>query len=425
MCSSRRIERQLRTLESMSELWRDPELDEMIRNLNRETGEPDDRVDHDEAPWRLDSPWRQDEPRASAERLAVLVAAAAEQLASDLLLVPGVPPTARVHGRLTPIAAELLDGDDVWELVRPVLRRRDRQQLEAQGSVDVGTSLAASAAELRVRINVHRQQQRTAASVRILPSRVPSLDELGLPVAVGELADVGRGLILVCGPTGSGKSSTLAAMVDRINRSRPCHIVTLEDPVEFSHGHRSAIVEQVEVGTDVPSFPAGLRAALRQDPDVLLIGEMRDLETVGTALTAAETGHLILATLHTNDAVQTVHRVVDVFPAGQQAQVRHQLSLALTAIVCQQLVPRSDGDGRVVAVEILGATDAVRNHIRRNAIEQLYNEMLPGQRRGMVRMEDSLARLVQSGTIAKSEALLRTHRSDELERALGRPTVTS
>lgn len=410
----------------MSELWRDPDLDEMIRDLNRTSaGQPpvEGSEEEGELVHTLQEPpedslaW-QPPSQASADALAALVDAASLQGASDLLLVPGAAPTVRVHGRIVPMAEPTLDGEDVWELVAPVLRRRDRRRLEESGSVDVATRLLGTS-PLRVRINVHRQQGRPAAAVRILPTRVPSLEDLGLPPAVGEMVDVGRGLILVCGPTGSGKSSTLAALVDRINRARACHIVTLEDPIEFAHAHRAGVVEQVEVGTDAPSFATALRAALRQDPDVLLVGEMRDLETMSTALTAAETGHLVLASLHTNDAVQTVHRIVDVFPAGQQEQVRHQLSLALTAIVCQQLIPRADGSGRVVAVEVLSATDAARNHIRRGATEQLYNEMLPGQRLGMVCMEVSLARLVRAGVISKTEALIRTHRPGELERALG------
>jgi twitching motility protein PilT len=227
-----------------------------------------------------------------------------------------------------------------------------------------------------------------------------------------------RGLVLVCGPTGAGKSSTLAALVGELNRTRSCHILTIEDPVEYEHRPGKAVIEHIEVGRDARSFPEALRAALRQDPDVLLVGEMRDLETVATALTAAETGHLVLSTLHTNDAAQAIHRIVDVFPPAQQAQIRHQLALALHAIVVQQLVPRADGRGRVPAVELLLATYPVRHHIRSDNLQKLYNEISLGKRHGMISMEQSLAQLVREGKIGLEEAQVRASHPEELEALL-------
>ena len=224
---------------------------------------------------------------------------------------------------------------------------------------------------------------------------MPSLASLNLPPALAELVKPSRGLILVCGPTGSGKSSTLAAMVGEINRSRTSHIITIEDPIEYEHRSIRSVIEHVEVGRDARSFHDALRASLRQDPDVILVGEMRDLETVATALTAAETGHLVLSTLHTNDAQQAVHRVVDVFPPAQQSQIRHQLALSLHAIVVQQLVPRADGRGRVPAIELLLANYPVRHHIRSDDLQKLYNEITIGKRHGMIAMEESLALLVR------------------------------
>jgi twitching motility protein PilT len=264
-------------------------------------------------------------------------------------------------------------------------------------------------------VNLHRQRGTLAAAVRALPMQIPTLAQLNLPPSIAEFVKTNRGLLLVCGPTGAGKSSTLAALVGEINRSRPVHIVTIEDPIEYDHRNVRAIVEQVEVGRDSPSFASALRAALRQDPDVILVGEMRDLDTVATALTAAETGHLILSTLHTSDASQAIHRIIDVFPASQQGQIRHQLALSLNAIVCQQLVPRADGRGRVPAVEILIANQPVRNHIRNERLQNLKQELTLGRRQGMVSFEESLAQLAIAGAISAEEARIRARNLDELE----------
>jgi twitching motility protein PilT len=252
----------------------------------------------------------------------------------------------------------------------------------------------------------------------VLPREIPRLETLHLPRSLADLVKTSRGLVLLCGPTGSGKTSTLAALLGEINRSRACHVVTVEDPVEFEHFNDKGVIEHVEVGRDTPSFGAALKAALRQNPDVVLVGEMRDLETIATALTAAETGHLILSTLHTNDVPQAIHRMVDVFPAAQQQQIRQQLALTLNAIVCQQLLPRADGKGRIPALEVLVATYAIRHHVRMQKVEHLHTEITLGKRLGMVTMEETLARLVRSGLVAADEARMRASHPDELETLL-------
>lgn len=332
---------------------------------------------------------------------------------TDLLLVPGAPPTLRLHGKLEPVAAGegQLGPTDALDFLAPSLSIERRRRWNEAGTVDLSLN---AAGEGRFRVNLHRTRKGTAAALRVLPRKIPSLPELGLPDTLYELTKSSRGLLLVTGATGSGKTTTLAALVDRVNRTERKHVVTIEDPVEYEHPHALSLVEQVEVGLDVPTFGAALVAALRQDPDVILVGEMRDLETTRTALTAAETGHLVLATLHTNDVPQTVNRILDIFPPEQQAQVRQQLSLALSAIVCQQLVPRRDGRGRALACEVLVATDSVRAHVRRGSFHQLHSEMTLGKRFGMVTMEDSLATLVKSGAVREEEARLRTSHPEEL-----------
>jgi twitching motility protein PilT len=349
--------------------------------------------------------------------------------ASDLLLIPGSVPLLRVEGRL-----ELLDlpvplAGELRRALLPHMGRTARRQLETTGAADLSLRLPAAgsgadestseAGGWRLRVNVHYQRGELAAAVRVLPQQVPDLARLSLPPTLAGLVRAERGLVLVCGPTGVGKTSTLAAMVDVVNRGSSRHIITIEDPVEYEHRSRSSVIEQVEVGTDAVSFASALRAALRRNPDIILVGEMRDLETISTVLTAAETGHLILATLHTRDVGQAVHRIIDVFGARQQAQVRQQLALSLAAIVCQQLAIRSDGAGRVPAVEVLTATYAVRNHIRKGEVHQLYNQLLMGRGQGMVSMEESLLALVRQGLIDRDEALARCNRPDELERLLG------
>ena len=349
-----------------------------------------------------------------APRLAALLAETVRRGGTDLLLVPRSVPVLRLHGALEPVAAaggEPLGASDAFDLLSPSLSADRRRRFAEGGAVDLSLRVGTLG---RFRVNLHRTRGGTAAAIRVLPKKIAALSDLGLPESLYDLTKAARGLVLVTGATGSGKTTTLAALVDRINRTSRRHVVTIEDPVEYEHAHGTCLVEQVEVGVDAPSFAAALVAALRQDPDVILVGEMRDLETTRAALTAAETGHLVLATLHTNDVPQTVNRITDIFPAEQQATVRQQLSLALSAVVCQQLVPRADGTGRVVATEVLVATDSVRAHIRRGTFHQLHTELTLGRRFGMMTMEDSLARLVKAGAISEAEARLRAGHADDL-----------
>jgi twitching motility protein PilT len=343
--------------------------------------------------------------------------------ASDLHLTPGSEPVVRVRGRLERLDNyEKLDPDTVRDLVYRILSTEQQKTLETKRSVDLAYSLPGVA---RFRVNVFFQRASLGAALRMIPAEIKSLDELGLPAHVGELAHTPRGLVLVTGPTGSGKSTTLATLIDMINRTRQEHILTIEDPIEFLHWHRSCIVNQREIGSDATSFADGLRAALRQDPDVVLVGEMRDLETISTALTAAETGHLVFATLHTQSAPQTIDRIIDVFPSAQQDQVRMQLSGTLQAIVTQTLLPTADGRGRVAALEILLPDDAVRNLIRQGKIEQIYSVMQTGTARGMQTMEQALADLVLRKVITREVALSRSSRGEELDGLLDRGIALS
>ena len=416
----------------------DPELERLVKQLNE--GAPLDEREPGglagdgaeavagagELEWEREEAALQAAPRllAAEEPLEKLLAETVRRGASDLLLVAGSPPAARVDGRLVRLGEMPLDGETLATLFAGHLGARHKRTLESAGAVDLTLHLAVEgdAGAWRFRANLHRQRGQLAAALRALPRRVPTLAELELPAALAELVAPSRGLVLVCGPTGAGKSTTLAALVEHLNRTRAAHVITIEDPVEYQHASRQCLVEQVEVGTDSPSFAAALRAALRQDPDVILVGEMRDLETVAIALTAAETGHLVLATLHTHDVVQAVSRIVDVFPGEQQAQIRHQLALSLHAVVAQQLVPRRDRGGRVAALEVLIATYAVRNHIRNQQPHRVHNEVTLGKRHGMVSLEESLARLVRSGIVLEEEARIRSSRPDELDSLLrGRP----
>jgi twitching motility protein PilT len=387
------------------------DLNRLIRTLNAAGGgESLELVRGDEAGSEAPAA----PPAAAAEPPAALAALLAETVrrgATDLLLAPGAPPAVRIHGRLEPLPGDALGPEAVRDLVRPALSAERRRRIAETGSADLSVRVPALG---RFRMNVHRTQAGEAAAIRVLPKRIPSLAELGLPASLHDLTRASRGLLLVTGATGSGKTTTLAALVDRIVAEEKLHVVTIEDPVEYEHRHRRSIVEQVEIGTDAPDFATALVAALRQDPDVLLVGEMRDEATARAVLTAAETGHLVLTTVHTNDAPQSIHRVLDLFPPQQQTQVRQQLSLCLSAVVCQQLVPRKDGAGRAAAVEILLATDAIRAHIRKGQLHHLHNEMTLGRRFGMVTMEESLAALVRDGAIAEAEARLRASHPEDL-----------
>jgi twitching motility protein PilT len=341
-----------------------------------------------------------------------LLRRAHELEASDLHVTPGTEPVVRVRGTLQRLDEfEKLTPDVTRELVYRILSTHQQKTLETKRNVDLAYSLPGVA---RFRVNAFFQRQAIGAAFRMIPSEIKSLAELGLPGQLGDLAAKPRGLVLVTGPTGSGKSTTLAAMLDMINRTRSEHILTIEDPIEFLHWHRNCVVNQREIGGDATTFAEALRAALRQDPDVILVGEMRDLETIGTALTAAETGHLVFATLHTQSAPQTIDRVIDVFPAEQQDQVRVQLSGTLQGVVTQTLVPTADGRGRVAALEILIPDDAVRNLIRQGKIEQIYSGMQTGTASGMQTMEQSLASLVLRHVITREEALNRSSRPEML-----------
>ena len=341
-----------------------------------------------------------------------LLARAVETRASDMLLVAGVPPTARVDGRLIAIDPQVLDSRTVRSLVQEALDERQSRILDAGKSVDFCFDRPGLG---RFRCNVHHEKGGLAAALRLLPSTVPSLDALGLPEVLTRLTALERGLVLLCGPTGCGKSTTLACLVDIVNRTRNVHVVTLEDPIEYVHRHGTAIVEQVEIGRDAPSFGEALRHVLRQDPDVILVGEMRDRETMALALTAAETGHLVLSTLHTGTVAQTLDRIVDVFPEDQQPQIRAQLSLSIAGVVLQHLIPRRNGPGRVPAVEVLLVNDAIRNLVRRGLNHQIPAQVALGRSSGMITLDDALARLVKAGTVSREEALRRASHPEEFE----------
>jgi twitching motility protein PilT len=334
--------------------------------------------------------------------------------ASDLLLIPGAPVTLRVSGVLSQTSGGPLTAEDSRNLLLPLLTPAQTQELQRTRSVDLCFSREGIG---RFRANVHYQRGTLAGSVRLLPEKIPTLESLHLPQMLRRLADARQGLVLITGPTGCGKSSTLAALVDLINTQRRDHIVTIEDPVEFVHANRNSIVEQIEVGSDAPDFAGSLRSILRQNPDVILVGEMRDPETISTVLTAAETGHLVLSTLHTNDASQAVSRILDSFPSSNQNQIRQQFSLALLAVVAQQLVPSVTG-ARYPAAEILMATSGVRSLIRKGEDHQIYTAISTGRAEGMITMEQCLADMVRNGRISRETALAHCFRSEDLRRYL-------
>jgi twitching motility protein PilT len=353
-------------------------------------------------------------PQSTAS-LDQLLAHAARRSASDLLLVTGAPVALRVDGKLTPAAGPALAADDTRNLLLPLLTTAQYQELQRNKSIDFCFSRESIG---RFRANVHHQRGTLAGSIRLLPARIPTLESLHLPATLQRLAEARQGLVLITGSTGCGKSSTLAALIDAMNTLRRDHIVTIEDPVEFVHSNRNSIVEQIEVGHDAPEFAGSVRSIMRQTPDVILVGEMRDPETIATVLTAAETGHLVLSTLHTNDTSQAVSRVLDSFPQGNQPQIRQQLSLAMLAIVAQQLVPAADGSGRYPAVEIMMGTPAVRNLIRKGEDHQLYTAISTGRSEGMITMEQSLAEMVRAGRITRETASAHCFRSEDLRRYL-------
>jgi twitching motility protein PilT len=331
---------------------------------------------------------------------------------SDLHLSIGSPPQVRVDGHLRRLEQPELTPDITKALAYSVLTDAQKRTFEETWELDLAFGLRGVG---RFRCNVFNQKGAVGAVFRLIPEKIRSLEELGLPKVLAELADRPRGLVLVTGPTGSGKSTTLAAMLDRVNLARPAHILTIEDPIEYLHTHKKCLVNQRELHADTRGFNQALRAALREDPDVVLVGEMRDLETMEAALKLAETGHLTMATLHTNSAAQTITRIVDAFPAHQQSQIRTQLSLVLEGIVCQALMPKATGSGRVAALEILVATPAIRNLVRDDKIHQIYGTMQAGQEKfGMQTMNQSLAKLVERRVITMDLALSTSSNRDEL-----------
>jgi twitching motility protein PilT len=361
----------------------DPEIVRLVRDLNEsvrdEAGPAGEQVGGD-----LDD----------------LLRWAAERGASDLLLVSGSRPVVRIDGEIAPAGGTPLSSEAVGAMLRSLLDPPGLKRLASSRSLDLAFERPGVG---RFRANVHFQQAAPAIAVRLLPAEVPELGRLGLPAAVTGFARLRRGLVLLTGPTGSGKSTTLAALLHEITTTRACHVVTIEQPVEYRLDHGRGLVEQVEIGRDAPTFAGALRSALRQDPDVILIGEMRDPETIGIALTAAETGHLVLATLHTGDTSQAIDRIVDVFPAGAKEIARAQLAGSLRAVVAQILLPAAGG-GRVPACEVLLANDAVRNQIRKGDTHRLHQEMSLGKGAGMVTLEEALANLVRAGKVRRQDA---------------------
>jgi twitching motility protein PilT len=343
--------------------------------------------------------------------------------ASDLHVTTGSEPILRINGKLQRLEDfPRLTPADTQRMLYRILSTEQQKHLEVNRQIDVSHSIPGLA---RFRVNVYFQRESVGAAFRMIPTELKTLEDLGLPQHLHELAKKPRGLVLVTGPTGSGKSTTLAAVIDEINRTRGEHIMTIEDPIEFLHRHKKCIVNQREIGPDATSFAEALRGALRQDPDVILLGEMRDLETIATALTAAETGHLVFATLHTQDAPSTVDRLIDVFPAAQQEQVRVQIASTIQGIVTQTLLPTLDGTGRVAACEILLPDDAVRNLIRQAKVEQIYSVMQTGSNKGMQTLEQSLADLVSRGIVSQQVAVARSSRADQLLGLLQRAGIAA
>ena len=344
-----------------------------------------------------------------------LLTSAVQRGASDLLLVAGSPAVFRVDGALTPGVGRVLSDADLRSLLLPTLSTEQQSELQLRRSLDfsfVRRSIG------RFRANFHYQRGTVAAAIRVLPEQVPTLESLHLPAGISQLAERKQGLVLLTGPTGCGKSSTLAALIEIVNTRRRDHIITIEDPIEFEHANRTSVVEQIELGHDTPSFAEAVRAAMRQIPDVILIGEMRDADTMAAALTAAETGHLVFSSLHTNDAAQTVLRILDIFPTGYQSQIRQQLSMALLAVISQRLVPAANGQGRHPAVEIMYASTGIRNQIRQGNDHQIRAHIETSRLEGMMTMEQSLAELVRTERVTRDTAFEHSHHPDELRRHL-------
>ena len=402
----------------------DPDLEELVQQLNTKAGNDAEPTSETGAVAQTVSAttaasrqrWPLPDPTAEGFRfLERLLRQARDSYASDLLLVSGTVPMLRRNGKLQPFGEDPLDPDQIEALCAALVPEVRRGSVARRGTADF--SLRSGDTGI-LRCNVHRERGFWAASVRLLPEYPPDLDTLNLPPGLKRLAALEHGLVLVTGPTGSGKSTTLAAIVRRILETRRTHLITIEDPVEYEHAHRDSIVEHIEIGRDAESFSSALRSVLRQDPDVLLIGEMRDIESMSIAITAAETGHLVLATLHTSDSAQTIHRILDSYPGIQRDGVNAQLSASLAAIVSQQLVPRVDGDGRVPALEILVATPAVRNLIRKGRMEQLRSQLMLEQAAGMLDLDRSLVNLVHERLITLEEARFRARSPEAFQNYL-------
>ena len=346
-----------------------------------------------------------------------LLKAMIEKGASDLHITTNSPPQLRVDGKLQPLQMPPLSPADTKQVCYSILTDAQKHRFEEHSELDLSFGVRGLS---RFRANIFMQRGAVAGAFRAIPYKVISMEELGLPKVVLDIVRKPRGLVLVTGPTGSGKSTTLASIIDRVNSERHDHIVTIEDPIEYLHPHKNCVVNQREVGADTKSFTNALKYILRQDPDVVLIGEMRDLETIEAALTVAETGHLAFATLHTNSCVQTINRIVDVFPPYQQAQIRAQLSFVLEGVMCQSLLPRANGPGRSLALELMVPNPAIRNLIREDKIHQIYSQMQVGQEKyGMQTMNQSLASLYTRRLISLEDAMSRSHDQEELKTLIG------
>lgn len=350
----------------------------------------------------------------SSDSLERWLHALREREAADLFLVSGFAPAVRVNGVVEPLPEPVLESDAIEAALVPILHSQALERYRSIGSADVSLRREGLG---RYRVNVHRERGRAAATIRALPVRPSRLSELGLPAQLEGVTRLPHGLVLVGGATGSGKTTTVAALIDEINRRDAKHIITIEDPIEYEHAHQKSVIEQVEIGIDAPDYPSALRAALRQAPDVIVIGEMRDPDTMKIALTAGETGHLVFSTVHTTDVTSTVARVADSFPSERQPTIRQDLAMALSAVMTQALLPRK-GTGRVPAVELLIVGYGARQHIRKNALQHLHQEITITKRNGSITFEESLAQLVRSGQIAPEEARTRTHHAEELESLL-------
>ncbi|MHB8340814.1 MAG: type IV pilus twitching motility protein PilT [Mycobacteriales bacterium] len=359
----------------------------------------------------------EDEAGASVQ-LTDLLVEVLERNASDLHITSGAQPTLRMHGLLAPMEERpVLTPPVIQKMLYAIITQKQREKFEEELELDFAYAVPGKA---RFRVNMYRQRDALGAAFRLIPFDIKPLEQLGIPASIANFSMLPRGFVLVTGPTGSGKSTTLASLIDLANRQRRDHIMTVEDPIEFLHRHNRCLVNQREVGEDTHSFQNALKHVLRQDPDIIMVGEMRDLETISVALTAAETGHLVFATLHTQDAAQTIDRVIDVFPPHQQQQIRVQLAGSLQGVVCQTLCRTFDGRGRVVATEILVATPAVRNLIREGKTHQIYSAMQAGAKFGMATMDQHLAELVRGGKITYETGLEKCHHVEDFNRLAGR-----